>query len=134
MRRKLVLRFCLQAIPFIILSAFPIRAQAPSLAMLQTLKAGAWEVRNRGDGARQRLCMRTGYEFVQLQHRQPACKRFVVQNDTSEITVEYTCNANGYGRTTIRRETEGLVQINSQGILNGTPFNFTAEARFVGRC
>jgi hypothetical protein len=40
----------------------------------------------------------------------------------------------GYGRTQIRRETDGLVQIDSQGIVNGLPFAFSAEGRRTGDC
>ena len=40
----------------------------------------------------------------------------------------------GYGRTHIRKETNALVQIDSQGIAGGKPFQFTAEARQTGRC
>jgi len=58
----------------------------------------------------------------------------VVQDDPGEVTVQYTCKGNGYGRTNIRREESGLVQIRSQGIFNGTPFNIEGEARRAGRC
>mgnify|MGYP006175199349 CR=1 FL=1 len=34
----------------------------------------------------------------------------------------------------LRRETSRLVQIQSQGIRNGLPFEFSAEARRVGDC
>ena len=111
---------CVAVLP---LSTVPIAAQAPELAMLTKLDKGQWEVRNRSDDARQRVCVRTGRELIQLRHRQPGCRQFVVQDEPNEITVQYTCKGNGYGRTAIRREEGGLVQISSQGILNGTPFS-----------
>ena len=43
-------------------------------------------------------------------------------------------NGNGYGRTNLRREISRLVQIESQGIVDGLPFQFAAEARRVGAC
>ena len=115
-------------------SMLPAAAQAPELAMLGRLDKGAWEVRNRSDGARQRICLRTGRELIQLRHRQPGCQRFVVQDDPEEVTVQYTCRGNGYGRTTIRREESGLVQVRSQGIHDGTPFTIEGEARRTGTC
>jgi len=114
--------------------AVPAIAQTPELAMLGALERGGWEVRNRNDGTLQRICVRSGREFIQLRHRQPGCSRFVVQDDPGEVTVQYTCKGNGYGRTTIRREESGLVQIRSQGIFKGTPFNIEGEARRAGRC
>ena len=112
----------------------PAAAQAPNLAMLGTLEKGSWEVRNRSDGARQRVCLRSGRELIQLRHRQPGCERFVVQDEPDEVTVQYTCKGNGYARTTIRREGAALVQIRSQGIYNGAPFSIEGEARRTGGC
>lgn len=112
----------------------PVEAQAPELAMLDTLAKGAWTLRVRDDGSQQRICVRDGREFIQLRHRQASCSRFVVQDGADEVVVQYTCRGNGYGRTSIRREGNALVQIRSQGIEGGTPFSFSAEARHAGRC
>ena len=116
------------------LAGAPLEAQAPELAMLDTLNKGAWSLRIRDDGSEQRLCVRDGREFIQLRHRQPGCSRFVVQDGADEVVVQYTCRGNGYGRTSIRREGNSLVQIRSQGIEGGTPFAFNAEARHGGSC
>ena len=67
-------------------------------------------------------------------HRQSGCSRVVVQDGADEVVVQYTCRGNGYGRTSIRREGNSLVQIRSQGIQGGTPFSFSAEARHSGSC
>ena len=48
--------------------------------------------------------------------------------------MQYTCRGRGYGRTHIRRETGRLVQIESQGIVDGLPFDFVAEGRRIGEC
>lgn len=114
--------------------AVPASAQAPELAMLDNLTRGSWDLRMRGDGASRSICVRNGRELIQLQHRQSGCARFVVQDDPNEVTVQYTCRGDGYGRTTIRREGNGLVQIRSQGIQGGTPFSVQGEARHVGPC
>lgn len=111
-----------------------VSAQAPGLAMLNTLDRGAWELRLRSDGSTRRICLRTGRELIQLRHRQPTCDRFVVQDEPKEVTVQYTCRGNGYGRTTIRRESPDVVQIRSQGIHGGAPFSLEGEARHVGSC
>lgn len=115
------------------LGAVPGVAQA-SLAMLDSLERGSWEVRFRDAAAPRRICVNTGREFIQLQHGDAACNRFVVEDGAGEVTVQYTCRGNGYGRTNIRKETGTLVQIETQGIAGGKPFQFTAEARRVGAC
>ena len=109
-------------------------AQTARLAMLDGLTKGEWTVRYRDGSSSKRICVRTGRELIQLQHGDPNCSRFVVEDAAAEVTVQYTCPGNGYGRTSIRRETGGLVQLESQGIADGLPFQFTAEARRTGTC
>lgn len=112
----------------------PAGAQGPSLAMLRSLDAGQWEVRKRDSGEVRRICVHSGHELIQIQHTEAGCSRFVVEDGADAVTVQYTCRGNGYGRTSIRRESAGLAQIASQGIAGGLPFEFTAEARRVGAC
>ena len=105
-----------------------------SLAMLDSLDKGGWELRYRDGAAPRAICVRSGREFIQLRHKESGCNRFVVEDGKDEVTVQYTCRGNGYGRTNIRKEGSGLVQIDSQGIVDGRPFQFSAEARYTGRC
>ena len=119
----------------------PAIAQAPSLAMLAGLDNGLWEVRFRDGAPARRLCVRTGLELIKLQHAESDCTRFVVEDGAKSVTVQYTCGrqrnpsiSKGYGRTSVRRETSSLVQVDSQGIADDLPFQFSAEARRVGAC
>lgn len=114
--------------------ALPAVAQAPDLAMLGSLTKGAWTLRIRDTGAQQRVCVRDGRELIQLQHKQPGCSRFVVTDEPGQVVVQYTCRGNGYGRTSIRKESSGLVQVQTQGIHDGTPFSWSAEGRHAGSC
>ncbi len=102
--------------------------------MLDKLEKGEWELRFRDGAASKRICLRSGRELIQLRHNATNCSRYVVEDGASEITVQYTCPGDGYGRTNIRRETNALVQIDGQGIKGSTPFQFAAEARRVGAC
>lgn len=117
------------------LLAVPAVAQAPELAMLDSLTKGTWTLRVRDSGTQQRVCLRDGRELIQLQHRQAGCSRFVVTDAADQVVVQYTCRGNGYGRTSIRKESGGLVQVQTQGIHEGTPFSWAAEGRFTaGSC
>ncbi len=80
------------------------------------------------------ICLQDGRRLIQLRHPSSACERLIVADSPGEVTVQYTCRGRGYGRTHIRLETGRLVQIESQGILDGLPFDFVAEARRIGEC
>lgn len=118
-----------------IVLVLPAEAHAPALAMLDRLDQGRWEVRARGgDEPVERLCLHDGRRLIQLRHPTSICERLVLEDGPAEVTVQYTCRGQGYGRTRIRRETSQLVQIDSQGIADGLPFAFAAEARRIGGC
>lgn len=113
---------------------WPVAAQAPSLAMLDRLDPGLWEVRDRETAGKTRICIRSGRDLIQLRHLGKACNRIVIEDGESEVTVQYMCKGDGYGRTNIRRESSDLVQIEGQGIAGSRPFEFSAEARIIGAC
>jgi hypothetical protein len=102
--------------------------------MLDSLAKGSWNLHIRDNDTERTICLRDGRELIQLQHQDRGCSRFVVNDSANAVTVQYTCRGNGYGRTTIRREGDKLVQIQTQGIHNGTPFSYSAEGRHAGSC
>ena len=113
--------------------AAPVLGQRPPLAMLNGLDKGTWELRMRDKGgAVERICLNDPRRLIQLRHPSNQCDRVVVRDDANEVTVQYTCHGHGYGRTRIRRETNRLIQLDSQGIADGLPFAFDAEARWSG--
>lgn len=115
--------------------AVPAVGQRPALAMLSQLEAGRWELRPReAGGAIERICLPNTQRLIQLRHPADNCERLIVDDDPTEVTVQYTCRGRGYGRTHIRRETSRLAQIDTQGIADGLPFAYAAEARRVGDC
>ena len=115
--------------------AIPAAGQRVALGMLDQLDSGRWELRLRDPGTPlQRLCLRDGRRLIQLRHAQHQCERFVVSDQPGDVTIQYTCPGRGYGRTHIHRESDRVVQIESQGIAEGLPFNFVAEGRWVGEC
>jgi len=110
-------------------------AQVPTLFMLNRLDPGMWELRERDThGARRQLCIAHGRKLIQVRHPEERCQSFTVEDTAAVVTVQYTCRSSGYGRTRIRFENAGLAQIETQGIVNGEPFDFTAEARRIGAC
>ncbi len=115
--------------------AAPAAGQRQPLAMLDQLESGRWELRLRDTrGPTEQICLHDGRRLIQLRHPASICERLIVSDSPGEVTVQYTCRGRGYGRTHIRRETGRLVQIESQGIVDGLPFDFTAEGRRIGEC
>lgn len=119
-------------------AVFPVSAvtaERPALAMLDQLQPGQWEVRDRDlSSGRSRLCLESGRRLIQIRHMRETCRSFTVQDTAQAVTVHYTCPGNGYGQTSVRYENAQLVQLETQGIAHGLPFNVRAEARRVGAC
>ncbi|SNS41071.1 DUF3617 domain-containing protein [Sphingopyxis indica] len=110
-------------------------AQAPSLAMLDRLEKGRWELTERGQQKPlQTMCLGDARKMIQIHHPRGECSRYVIEDRPDSVTVHYTCPGAGHGRTTIRAETNRLVQIDTQGIAGGKPFSQAIEARRVGPC
>lgn len=113
----------------------PAVAQAPELAMLDGLERGQWMLRDRDDpSAGRSYCVTDFRQLLQLQHQRNQCTRTVLENTASAVTVHYTCPGAGHGRTSIRRETARLIQIDTQGIAGGAPFSMAFEGRKTGTC
>lgn len=115
--------------------AAPAPAQAPGLPALGAIERGLWELRERGSSAAPRkICVADPSTLIQIRHGSTACSRFVIDSKPDRATVHYTCPGAGHGRTTIRVETSRLIQIDSQGIADDSPFNFSYEGRRTGAC
>lgn len=116
-------------------AATTVPAQAPSLAMLDRLEKGSWQLRERGkDTVLQTMCIGDARRMIQIEHPQSNCSRYIIEDTPTSVTVHYTCPGAGHGRTTIRSETNRLVQIDTQGIAGGRPFSQAIEARRTGTC
>lgn len=110
-------------------------ASAPTLAALNAIEPGQWQLRSRADPAENRsICLGDTNSLLQIRHRNATCSRFVIANDVKATTVHYTCPGAGHGRTTVRVETPRLVQIDSQGVAANEPFAVVLEGRRIGAC
>ncbi|MBX9896630.1 MAG: hypothetical protein K2Y17_01795 [Qipengyuania sp.] len=127
-----IAKHCL--VPLALGAGSALAAQGAAPAMLAKLQRGQWAVASRDGGPSRTICLGNTAQLIQLNHAGSACSRFVVEDAPDKVTVQYTCRRNGYGRTSIRKETDTLVQIESQGIAGGLPFQFHAEARRTGAC
>ena len=102
---------------------------------LSGLERGEWELKERGNETlARRLCIGDPGQLLQPLHAGRQCKRYVLENTARRAAVTYDCAQAGQGRTQVRVETARLVQIDSQGVSGGAPFDIAMEGRRVGAC
>ena len=127
----------------LVIGALTIAASPPNavrsgrpLAVLSRLQPGLWQIRELGNdrATPQSICVADPAMLLQVKHYKEPCSRLVIADQADQATVHYTCPANGFGRTWLRVETPRLAKIDTQGIVDKTPFAFRAEARLVGPC
>lgn len=110
-------------------------ANANDLALLHTLERGQWSFRATGaEAPMTKICLGNPELLTQIQHSGVACDRYVVRSTVNSVTVSYTCKGQGQGLTTIRKESNRIIHIQSQGIHNNAPFSFSVEGRKIGPC
>lgn len=113
-------------------------AGGQSLGILDTLQRGIWKLRptpgTTAPAAVSQLCLGDPARLTQIQHGDIDCNRFIVKSTPTTLVVSYSCDGQGQGLTTIRRENSDLIQIQSQGIRNGAPFSFSVEGRRTAGC
>ncbi|WP_375397259.1 DUF3617 domain-containing protein [uncultured Sphingomonas sp.] len=108
---------------------------AGPLGAITMLQPGQWQFHEFGnDGRRQSVCVRDPMALIQFYHPGIACTRFVIDDTANSATVHYTCPGRGYGRTTITTEDPQLIKLETQGIAEGQPFDYTYEGRRTGAC
>ncbi len=99
---------------------------------------GRWELRPRGGGAVgavETVCAPSLDRLLRLRHEAVSgCEQFALKAPPGEATIQYTCRGRGYGRTHLRFETARLLQLDTQGVFDGLPFELSAEARRTGDC
>jgi len=111
-------------------------ALAAGQAALNGLQTGLWNLNEIGvnDSGRD-LCVATPEQFIQIYHPGMACSRYVLNESPDKVTVHYTCQGRGYGRTTVSVETPQLIKVDTQGIgPDGRPFDKSFEGRRRGTC
>lgn len=116
----------------LLFAAWPAATQQPG--PLAQVERGQWELRGSSGAAIGAVCLGEPLLLAQPMHTPQPCASEIVSFDGHVVTVNYVCPGMGRGRTLLRVETPRLVQIDSQGLSNGTPFALRAQARRTGPC
>lgn len=118
--------------------SFGLAVSAPAagpLVALARLEAGQWQIKTLGsDAAPRALCLADAGALVQYGHSGTQCQHVIVTNETDLATVQYTCSGIGHGVTSFKVATPRNFNLETQGILNGAPFDEHYEARRIGTC
>ena len=105
------------------------------MALLDSLDRGMWQLRQTGGNIpTSKICLGKSESLLQIQHSGVACDQYVVRSSANSLTVSYTCPGHGQGMTVIRKETNRIIHIQSQGNENNAPFSYSAEVRRTGPC
>ncbi len=108
-------------------------AQRP-VALAQS-SGGMWEVSGvPGAKVPARLCVADPTALAQFEHRGRFCTRIIISDNPPATVIHYTCPAAGFGRSKMTAITPRSIRIETQGIAEGLPFNYVAQARRVGDC
>lgn len=106
-----------------------------SSPMLDKLEKGRWSLTERGAKAPMRtVCVGHMREFIRPEHRGDRCTQNLIEDNGTRVSFHYSCEGTGHGNTKILRETNRLIQIDTQGFVNRRPFDRQIEARRIGAC
>lgn len=111
-------------------------ALAAGQAALNGLQTGLWNLNEIGvDDTGRNLCVTAPAQFIQIYHPNMPCTRYVISDAPDKVTIHYTCQGKGYGRTTVSVENPQLIKLDTQGIgPDGQPFDKSYEGRRTGTC
>jgi hypothetical protein len=115
---------------------------APALALtlsgkmeaLAKLERGRWQLRDSEGGTVRSICLGDPTALLTIEHEGSVCASELISSDANGGTLQYTCPGHGFGHSNVRVETARLARIDTQGVFDGRPFAYRAEARKVGAC
>jgi hypothetical protein len=109
-------------------------AQVPMLKALEGHAAGKWTVSPIGGGVPQTQCLADAGPMLTGGRPASECSFTLLEDGDSTATVNFRCEGNVSGRTSVRRDAGGLYTVRTQGVAKGLPFVLRAEWRHAGSC
>lgn len=110
-------------------------AGGPMPAAVARIERGQWEVKTIGsDAAPRALCVTDPMVLFRYGHAGPQCRRRLVADTADLATIDFVCPGTGHGRTTLKVATPRAFNLDTQGIVDGAPFDDRYEAHRIGEC
>ena len=115
-------------------SGLAVAAAAPGLTALARVERGQWQLKEIGTNPETRtVCVRDPRILIHYGHDVAQCQHTVTINDINTTAIHYTCQGS-HGQTTVKVATPRSFNLDTQGIINGAPFEDSFEARYLGAC
>ncbi|MET3825629.1 MULTISPECIES: DUF3617 domain-containing protein [Sphingomonas] len=107
---------------------------APSLTALARVERGEWQLKQVGTNPDTRtLCIRDPRVLIHYAHEVEQCHHTVVANDINTTAMHFTCRGS-HGQTIVKVATPRSFNLDTQGVINGAPFEDSFDARYLGPC
>ena len=104
-------------------------------AALAEVKGGMWELGGLpGTSSPTRACITDIQQLTRYEHRAKSCSSKAISDNGRSTVIEYSCGGSDFGRTKIDVITPRNLKINTQGISDSLPFNYTLNAHRIGEC
>jgi hypothetical protein len=108
---------------------------AATLPPVLSASGGLWEISKSATGTNaERQCVPQAAALAQWEHRKGQCTRVVISSTETDAVIHYTCTGGGFGQSKMHVITPRTLRIETQGIADGFPFNYTLHARRIGDC
>jgi len=115
-------------------SGLAVAAAAPGLTALARVERGQWQLKEIGTNPETRtVCVRDPRILIHYGHDVAQCQHTVTVNDSNTTVIHYTCRGS-HGQTAVKVATPRSFNLDTQGIINGAPFEDSFEARYLGDC
>ncbi len=107
----------------------------PSLIAVDAIEPGQWQVTEVGSNAPARsLCVADPVQLLHIEHGQAHCTHLTLSDLPRAGTISYSCAGSGNGRTTLKLVSSNDFRLETQGILEGAPFDKAYQAHRLGSC
>jgi hypothetical protein len=134
MKNRNMMRASLAGIALVLGGGLATAAANPALVALARVERGQWQLKEIGTNPETRtLCIRDPRVLIHYGHDVAQCQHTVTVNDANATAVHYTCQGS-HGQTTVKVATPRSFNLDTQGIINGAPFEDSFEARYIGAC
>jgi hypothetical protein len=128
------IRACAVGLALVLGGEVAAAAAGPGLRALSRVERGQWQLKEIGVNPEPRtICVRDPRTLVHYGHDVAQCQHTVTVNDINTTTVHYACQGS-HGQTTVKVATPRSFNLDTQGIINGAPFEDSFEARYLGAC
>jgi hypothetical protein len=111
----------------------PMVLASSSPSVFDQAQGGLWQLERSGAPV-VKLCVANTVALAQFEHRNTNCSRKIIRDSGQAATIRYNCAGGGFGQSDVTLLTPRSLRIQTQGISDNAPFNYTLQAHRLGDC